>query len=73
MRGVIAVICDKRTRLPSGSGGQDWRLQRCSFREWEPGEPVDLILTDPPYDKKYLDLYEDLPKRAPMALSRTDG
>ena len=39
-------------------------MSHCDFREWKLDEPIDLILTDPPYAKEYIDLYEDLPAYA---------
>jgi 16S rRNA G966 N2-methylase RsmD len=46
------------------SAGLDWRLHEGDFRNWTPHGKSTLILTDPPYDIKYLDLYNELPHRA---------
>ena len=43
----------------------DWRVDHGDFRSWniEPGS-VDLVLTDPPYGRRFLDLHKALPHYA---------
>jgi site-specific DNA-methyltransferase (adenine-specific) len=49
--------------------GPRWRVEQRNFRQWEIGEPVDLILTDPPYAIDHLDAYRDLPYWADRCLA----
>ena len=59
------AVRDKRNaELELQLAGQEWNLAVADFREWNPGAPVDLVLTDPPYAKEHLELYEDLPTYA---------
>jgi 16S rRNA G966 N2-methylase RsmD len=56
---------DKRNAaLEAEQSGDDWKIDLCSFRDWKVKAPVNLVLTDPPYAKEHIDLYEDLPTYA---------
>lgn len=59
------------TMIQADAGGDDWRLLHGDFRErlaeLEPGS-VDLIVTDPPYPREFIDLWGDLSEVAARIL-----
>jgi len=66
MRAVVRqeerrMLAEKASALSADSR---WRIDQADMQTYEAGQRFDFIITDPPYPKEYLPLYETLALRA---------